>query len=567
MNPSPLPQYKRFKLFNNIEPAVDEDGRRVSRQSNSHFKLDHIDIMDMKLSKDTTFILGRVLKAPKKKKKSVKNRKEENENNNCGVDLKSQVGKTFIFKYYNSQLLDQYELYSADILAFEVLNFSRSNYIISFGKDLSMENGLTTKLKIHDITDCVDPNRNDSKPRELFSQVLMRQETGNGMSILFEHKHFDDLMLDDITMVRATEDMSAVALVADKKVIFLMCKGAAIWKCSEEDINVVLFYGSSGAMITNVIIRNKEEYVIEGEKHKTISFYYTSTDGVFYGTVHSNTGLIEVEKVRNVSGIQKNCLLLDSNQLIVASIITQSIIVIESGKIKNEYPFQGVITYLHKHKHYLCFCLTSNNSYFLGVFDPEISIFQYYAETGDEIKFILSNADTFMYLVKKPEEKKNGNGKENEKKNDEEEEEEEEDNKESLTKVNVLKEKDDKEKFKIFYSKHFYDCAINYAISLRYTPKQIVTIRSLYADYLYAKENYEKAIEQYVHTINYLEPSIVIQKYFTDENLDFLITYLEALRLNEAFMTKLLDEERNNYTGLLISCYIKQKKITKLEHQ
>ena len=554
MNPSPFPQYKRFKLFNKIEPTMDEDGRQVSRQSNLYFNLDHINIVDMKLSKDTIFILGRVIKTP-------------DENEECKLDLTNQLGKPFIFKYYGSQLLDQYELYDRDILAFEVLNFSRSNYIISFGKDLSMEYGLNTKLKIHDITDCVDPNRNDNKPRELFSQVLMCQGTGNGMSILFEQKHFDDVMLDDITMIRSTEDMSAIALVSDKKVIFLMCKGTAIWKCSEEDIDVVLFYGSGGAMITNVIIRNKDEYVIEGVKHKTISFYYTSTEGVFYGTVHSNTCLIEVEKVRNVSGIQKNCLLLESNELIVASIVTQSIIVIESGKVKHEYPFQGVITYLHKYKHYLCFCLTFDSSYFLGMFDPKVNIFQYYEETGDEVKYILSNANTFMYLVKKNEVEENKQEKEKEKETEGKngEDNKKKKNDEILTKVNALKEKDDKEKFNIFYSKQFYDCAVNYAISLRYTPKQVFTIRLLYADYLYEKKYYEKAIDQYVHTINYLDPSIVIQKYFTDDKLDYLITYLEALRLNEAFMSKLNDDERNNYTELLISCYIKQKKITKLE--
>ena len=543
MNPSPSPQYKRLKLFNKIESSIDEEGRRVSRQSNLYFKLDHINIMDMKLSKDTIFILGRVVKIPY-------------EGEDCRINLKNQLGKPFIFKYYDSQLLDQYELYDADISAFEIVNFSRSNYIISFGKDLSMEYGLNTKLKIHELTDCIDPNRNDNKPRELFSQMVMRKETENGIQILFEQNHFDDLMLDDITMIKTTEDMSAIALVAEKKVIFLMCKGTSLHKCSEEDIDAVLFYGSGGAMITNVIIRNKDEYEVEGVKHKTIWFYYTSTEGVFYGTVHSNTCLIEVDKVRNVSGIQKNCLLLHNNELIVASIITQSIIVIESGKVKNEYQFQGVITHLHMFNKYLCFSLIFEGSYFLGIFDPKLNIFQYYEETGDEIKYLLSNVDKFIYLVKKKELEKEAN--ENENDNEKKEE-------EILTMINVLKEKNDKEKFNIFYKYKLYDVAVNYAINLRYTPKQVFTIRLLYAEHLYKEEKYEGAIEQYVHTINYLEPSIVIQKFFTDDKLDFLITYLEALRLNEEFMSKLTGDEPNNYTELLISCYIKQKKITKLE--
>ena len=480
----------------------------------------------------------------------------------------SQLGKPFIFKCYGSQLLDQYELYRTDFLAFEILTIGSKSYIISFGKDLSMEYGLNTKLKIHEITNCIDPNINDdkSKPNELFSQIVMYQQVENKMQIIFEQSTYKDVMLEDITMIRATEDMSAIALVGDKIVVFLMCKGSPIYKCSEDDIEAVLFYGSSGAMITNVVIRNKEEYEVEGVKHKTIWFYYTSTEGVFYGTVHSNTCLIEVDTVRNVSGIQKNCMLLDKREIIVASIVSQSIYVIESGKIKNEYKFEGIITYLHKYKEYLCVCLTFDNSYFLGIFDPKINIFQYYEETGDEITYLLSNVEKFMYLVKKKEEEKKDEEDENyQNDKNEKEKEEEEKNKESLTQVNVLTEKGEKDKFAIFYKGKHYDVAINFAISLRYTPKQIFTIRLMYADHLYKKEEYAKAIEQYVHTINFLDPNIVIQKYFTDELLDFLITYLEALRLNEEFKLKLDKDEIEHYTELLISCYIKQKKITKLE--
>ena len=572
MNPSPSTQYKRFKLFNQLDLCTDEDGRQISRPSNLYFKLDHINIIDMKLLKDTIFILGRVMIPPKMEEKSRFDTEEETEEEKkARQQIMSQLGKPFIFKFYGSQLLDQYELYGTDVLAFEIITIGNRSYIISFGKDLSMEYGLNTKLKIHEITKCIDPNINNEKPHELFSQIVMYQEIEKKMQIIFEQSTYKDVMLEDITMIRATEDMSAIALVGDKIVIFLMCKGTSMYKCSEDDIEAVLFYGSSGAMITNVVIRNREEYEVEGVKHKTIWFYYTSTEGVFYGTVHSNTCLIEVDKVRNVSGIQKNCMLLDKREIIVASIVSQSIIVIESGKIKNEYQFQGIITYLHKYKNYLCVCLTFDNSYFLGIFDPTINIFQYYEETGDEITYLLSNAEKFMYLVKKKEEKEKEEEEDEDYKNyvndenDEKEKEEKEKNKESLTQVNVLTEKGEKDKFAIFYKGKHYEVAINFAISLRYTPKQIFTIRLMYADYLYIKKEYEKAIEQYVHTINFLDPNIVIQKYFTDELLDFLITYLEALRLNEEFKTKLDKDEIDHYTELLISCYIKQKKITKLE--
>ena len=572
MNPSPSTQYKRFKLFNQLDLCTDEEGRQISRPTNLYFKLDHINITDMKLLKDTIFILGRVMIPPKMNlEENLYESDEEKEKKRKLVQqLMSQLGKPFIFKFYGSQLLDQYELYGTDVLAFEILTIGNKSYIISFGKDLSMEYGLNTKIKIHEITECIDPNTNDKTPHELFSQIVMYQLIDKKMQIIFEQSGENDVMLEDITMIRATEDMSAIALVADKLVIFLMCKGTAMYKCSEDDIEAVLFYGNTGAMITNVVIRNKEEYEVEGVKHKTIWFYYTSTEGVFYGTVHSNTCLIEIDTVRNVSGIQRNCMLLDKREIIVASIVSQSIYVIESGKIKNEYKFQGIITYLNKFNNYLCVCLTYENMYILGIFDPKINIFQYYEERDDVIMYLLCNDTKFMYLVKKKEkEEKNDENNENENESEKEEEneenEEEEKNKESLTQVIVLTEKKEKDKFEVFYKGKHFDVAVNFANYLRYTPKQIFTIRLMGADYWYAKKNHERAIEQYVHTINFLDPNIVIQKYFTDELLDYLITYLEALRLNEEFTSKLTEEELNHYTELLISCYIKQKKITKLE--
>ena len=68
---------------------------------------------------------------------------------------------------------------------------------------------------------------------------------------------------------------------------------------------------------------------------------------------------------------------------------------------------------------------------------------------------------------------------------------------------------------------------------------------------------------QYIKTINYLEPSLVIQKFLEKSKLDYLIQYLEALENNREFQIK-GHENSKDYTTLLLNCYIMQEKFVKI---
>jgi len=92
-----------------------------------------------------------------------------------------------------------------------------------------------------------------------------------------------------------------------------------------------------------------------------------------------------------------------------------------------------------------------------------------------------------------------------------------------------LKEKDNKDKFDTFYKKSFFDTAYEYAKNLNYDKRKISEISKQHALHLYRKGDYAKAIEQYILTINYLDPSYVIQSFLDGSKLDYLILYLEAL--------------------------------------
>ena len=134
-----------------------------------------------------------------------------------------------------------------------------------------------------------------------------------------------------------------------------------------------------------------------------------------------------------------------------------------------------------------------------------------------------------------------------------------------IKKIVCFKEKDNKDKFDTFYKKNFFETAFNYAKNLNYDKKKLSEISKLHAEHLYKKAEYEKSIEQYKLTINYLDPSYVIQKFLDGSKLNFLIDYLEALQNNEEFKSKCVPERLKDFTALLLNCYIKQKQIKKLK--
>ena len=81
---------------------------------------------------------------------------------------------------------------------------------------------------------------------------------------------------------------------------------------------------------------------------------------------------------------------------------------------------------------------------------------------------------------------------------------------------------------------------------------------------MYKKGDYEKSVDQYKLTINYLDPTYVIQKFMDDPKKDYLIKYLEELQNNGEFERNCNQKRFNEFTTLLFNCYIKQKQIDKL---
>ncbi|ODQ82417.1 hypothetical protein BABINDRAFT_159013 [Babjeviella inositovora NRRL Y-12698] len=78
-----------------------------------------------------------------------------------------------------------------------------------------------------------------------------------------------------------------------------------------------------------------------------------------------------------------------------------------------------------------------------------------------------------------------------------------------------------------------------------------------YADYLYLKNEHDRAMDQYVVCAAIVEPSEVILKYKGNENIYSLIRYLEKLTL--------MKMANNDHTTLLVCCYCKMKKVAEID--
>ena len=125
------------------------------------------------------------------------------------------------------------------------------------------------------------------------------------------------------------------------------------------------------------------------------------------------------------------------------------------------------------------------------------------------------------------------------------------------TKLFHLVEKDIQSKLDLLFKKNFYDIAIKIAKSHHYDTEGLVDIFRQYGNHLYSKGDNAAAIENYIKTIGYLEPSYVIRKFLDAHKINFLTAYLQALH------AKGLANE--DHTTLLLNCYTKLKDKAKLD--
>ncbi len=79
-------------------------------------------------------------------------------------------------------------------------------------------------------------------------------------------------------------------------------------------------------------------------------------------------------------------------------------------------------------------------------------------------------------------------------------------------KLSCLQEKPTAAKLKMLYGRGYYVLALDVAKTQQMSEESVADIHRQYGDYLYAKPDYDAAMQQYLQTIGYVQPSYVIRK-------------------------------------------------------
>ena len=521
-------QFKKFQFFDVIEGDNKSLRQTSELKSNVSYTLNDISPMEMKTQDNFVLLSAKV---------SVS--KPQQQSNPKKPSLKTK--KDMLLKLFKSKILDQYEIYNNTINTFEIKSFDSKKYLFSFGADTSEEPSekeqantsastdkiLISSLKIFDITACLDTN-NENKPENVRTLNVMRSKESKslytGVNIASTN-----IPLSNLTCFSVSEDLTAAAIGCENGDVIIFTASP----------NLVSVKDTSGIKVTTLKKENEDTitniaFSVQRDLYVTFS---TGKDIFYYKIGEKNETPISME---SDCGVAKNCLCMNYNE-------NKFLISTATDNFVNEYQyfekgpiwcFDGAKKFISYFKNYIVFVIYEENVSSLAVYDPINQIFVYYSSNFNNISNIVCDAETIFIL----------------------------DQSEILNQKKILRfrEKENKEKFDTFYKKSFFDTAYNYAKNLQYDQKKISEISKRHAEHLYKKGEYEKSIEQYIRTINYLDPSYVIQKFLDGSKLDFLIKYLETLNKDEKMRKKCQPEEMKDYTALLLNCYIKQKKIDKL---
>ena len=120
-----------------------------------------------------------------------------------------------------------------------------------------------------------------------------------------------------------------------------------------------------------------------------------------------------------------------------------------------------------------------------------------------------------------------------------------------------LDEKDLQSKLTSLYKKNMYDTAVKIAKNNQYDAEGLSGIFKQYGDHLYSKGNFSGAVEQYIKTIGFLEPSYVIRRFLDSRHTQYLTDYLQSVHKEGKAST--------DHTTLLLNCFTRLDRTAELK--
>ena len=552
--------FKKFQFFFDAEKENKQNAEKPNllKQSTKDYCLKDITPIEMKAYNQLLYLCGQV----------------------TANKISYSKNRFRIVKIQGQRIIDEYMPFTDSIIDFDIIDIGETTYLVVLGTDLKSENDETNasaqidesnqlsgnkdkinikvvptknsipSVKIFDFSKCVAKTNLEINPAFENAQsqdkvkllgnllenpstfYLMKHKTNKGSFYTGNKPEgLDDNYepVDGITHFSASQKLNSLAIsLSDNTLIQIRpADKENLVNCKEGKYSLI--EAKEKGNITNVA-----HNLINGN----VFLYFTTDKNIYYKPFSDN----EIKSIGNdndhVGASEKNFGLGKDGSFIIATPVDyylEEYLMFDKGR---SWFFDKPKKFTQFFNNYIVFVLYDENMSTLCIYDPMNSIFIFYNNTYNKIFNVVHDKERIYLLIEDTVDTR---------------------------KIQILKEKDNKEKFDTFYKKSFFETAFNYAKNLRYDKKKISEISKLHAEHLYSKGDYEKSIEQYKLTINYLDPSYVIQKFLDGSKLNYLIDYLEELQKNDEFRSKCIPERLKDFTALLLNCYIKQKQIKKLK--
>ena len=549
---------KKYQFF---EESLDKTNQNVNNASNKTSSLTLNDISpsginQMQAIEDILFICGKAIHK-----------------------INSQIlRESLILKIINNKIYDEYRMFNKLYYDFKIKYFKDKFYFIVLGgdlirfvKDKKEDELMVTSIKIYEAYHFIEPKYDkyidDNIDAENYSKSLIKKieilkkidenEFILGLNTNDKSQYANYESFQNVISLTIDSNFTHIAISSIKGDIILISGYPDLIQCDKNKIRM--------EFLPKIIPKNREifisnieftSYISKNNSNKII-LYASTSSSVYYYQWKEEINSSRANENRNIKlktliedkGAYNSCLNSNNNFLIIALTNDNYILEYKNLTLENSYYFEGNKIFINYFKEYILL-ITSNIKYTtIQIYDKNNNFLLYSNTTKRKILSVCCTQE-FIYIFL-----------------------EESQNKKYIVKI---KEKENKIKFEIFYSKNEYDLATDYALKIKCHPSKLAEISRRYAEYEYSKGDYEIAIKQYIKTINYLEPNTVIEKFLEKNKLDYLILYLEALQNNEEFQKSLINNNNINgqdgnkinniyLVGLLFNCYIVQEKLDKFK--
>ena len=550
---------KKYQFF---EESLDKTNQNVNNASNKTSSLTLNDISpsginQMQAIEDILFICGKAIHK-----------------------INSQIlRESLILKIINNKIYDEYRMFNKLYYDFKIKYFKDKFYFIVLGgdlirfvKDKKEDELMVTSIKIYEAYHFIEPKYDkyvdDNIDAENYSKSLIKKieilkkidenEFILGLNTNDKSQYANYESFQNVISLTIDSNFTHIAISSIKGDIILISGYPDLIQCDKNKIRM--------EFLPKIIPKNREifisnieftSYISKNNSNKII-LYASTSSSVYYYQWKEEINSSRANENRNIKlktliedkGAYNSCLNSNNNFLIIALTNDNYLLEYRNLTLENSYYFEGNKIFINYFKEYILL-ITSNIKYTtIQIYDKNNNFLLYSNTTKRKILSVCCTQE-FIYIFL-----------------------EESQNKKYIVKI---KEKENKIKFEIFYSKNEYDLATDYALKIKCHPSKLAEISRRYAEYEYSKGDYEIAIKQYIKTINYLEPNTVIEKFLEKNKLDYLILYLEALQNNEEFQKSLINNNNNingqdgnkinniYLVGLLFNCYIVQEKLDKFK--